>query len=72
MQNNMAKLKKDTESLMNDRKAAKANVRFSSVEKIDEEFKKLLERQETTSMSLSEEKRIWSRKLELFKSRRIL
>ena len=39
MQNNMAKLKKDTESLMNDRKAAKANVRFSSVEKIDEEFK---------------------------------
>jgi uncharacterized coiled-coil DUF342 family protein len=58
MQNNMAKLKKDTESLMNDRKAAKANVRFSSVEKIDEEIKKLQERQETTSMSLSEEKNL--------------
>ena len=56
MQNTLSKCKKDTDNLMNDRKAAKANVRFSSVEKIDEEISKLKNRQETTSMSLAMEK----------------
>lgn len=58
LQKSLEKLKKDTENLMNDRKAAKANVRFSSVELIDEEIKKLKDRQETTSMSLMEEKNL--------------
>lgn len=56
MQGTLSKCKKDTDNLMNDRKAAKANVRFSSVEKIDEEISKLKNRQETTSMSLAMEK----------------
>ncbi len=43
---------------MNDRKAAKANVRFSSVDKIDEEIKKLKDRHETTTMSLAQEKNL--------------
>ena len=58
LQSSLAKFKKEADNLMNDRKAAKANVRFSSVEKIDEEIRKLRDRQETTSMSLAEEKNL--------------
>jgi len=50
--------KKATEGLMNEKKAVRANVRFSDVKSIDEEIKKLKTRQETTSMSLGEEKRL--------------
>jgi len=50
--------KKAADSLMNDRKATRANVRFSDAASIDAEISKLRNRQETTSMSLSEEKRL--------------
>lgn len=58
LQKSLEKLKKDTENLMNDRKAAKANIRFYNVEDIDKEIMKLKDRQETTSMSLMEEKNL--------------
>lgn len=51
-------VKKTTDNLMNDRKNAKANVRFSSPEDIDAEIQKLRKRQETSTMSLMEEKRL--------------
>lgn len=51
-------VKKATDSLMNDKKAARANIRFTSLDKLDEEIKKLKTRQETVSMSLMEEKRL--------------
>jgi uncharacterized coiled-coil DUF342 family protein len=44
--------------LFNDRKAVKANIRFSDVKMIDNEIMKLKKKQETTSMSLNEEKRL--------------
>eukprot|EP00979_Chaetoceros_neogracilis_P012942 scaffold3559_cov284-Chaetoceros_neogracile.AAC.40 len=50
--------KKAADSLMNDRKAARSNVRFNDVESIEAEIKNLRNRQETTSMSLAEEKRL--------------
>lgn len=46
------------ENLLNSKKAAKANVRFTKPADIDAEIKKLKNRQETTSMSLSEEKNL--------------
>jgi len=51
-------VRKATDNLMNDRKAARANVRFTDAKSIDDEIKKLRNRQETTSMSLAEEKRL--------------
>lgn len=50
--------KKQADNLMNDRKAAKANVRFNDVAAIDAEIAKLKQKQETTSMTLSEEKKL--------------
>jgi uncharacterized coiled-coil DUF342 family protein len=50
--------KKQADNLMNDRKAAKANVRFSDAAAIDAEIAKLKQKQETTSMTLSEEKKL--------------
>jgi uncharacterized coiled-coil DUF342 family protein len=50
--------KKATENLMNDKKQARANVRFGDAESIDKEIAKLKQRQETTSMSLTEEKKL--------------
>mmetsp|Transcript_3951 Transcript_3951/g.8501 ORF Transcript_3951/g.8501 Transcript_3951/m.8501 type:complete len:554 (-) Transcript_3951:455-2116(-) len=51
-------LKKAADKLVADKKEAKSSVRFNSVEEIDAEIKRLQKRQETTSMSLSEEKRL--------------
>jgi uncharacterized coiled-coil DUF342 family protein len=51
-------VKKAADGLMNDRKAARANVRFGDVASIDAEITKLRTRQETTSMSLGEEKKL--------------
>jgi len=48
----------ETNRLFNDRKAVKANIRFSDVKMIDNEIMKLKKKQETTSMSLNEEKRL--------------
>jgi len=42
----------------NDKKQARANVRFGDAESIDKEIAKLKQRQETTSMSLTEEKKL--------------
>lgn len=50
--------KKAEDGLMNERKAAKSNVRFSDVASIDKEIEKLKNKQETTSMTLNEEKRL--------------
>lgn len=52
----MAQLKKVSEGLLNDRKAAKASVRYTNVEQIEQEIARLKQRQETVSMTLTEEK----------------
>ena len=51
-------IKKQGDKLASDRKDARQNIRFSRVEDIDAEIKKLQKRQETTSMSLTEEKKL--------------
>lgn len=51
-------LKQVGDKLVKDKKDAKSSVRFNSVEEIDAEIKKLQRRQETTSMSLTEEKKL--------------
>jgi uncharacterized coiled-coil DUF342 family protein len=56
IQATLAKIKKQTDNLMHDRKAAKSNVRFSNVDDIEKEIRTLKNRHETTSMSLKEEK----------------
>lgn len=58
MRARLDRAKKAADSLMNDRKAARANLRFNDIASIDTEIKKLKTRQETTSMSLSEEKKL--------------
>jgi len=52
------RMKSQTDKLFQDQKQAKAGIRFTSIESIDAEIKKLQRRQETTSMSLSDEKKI--------------
>ena len=47
-----------TDRLLNDRKATKASVKYTNLNDIEAEIAKLARRQETTSMSLSEEKRL--------------
>lgn len=51
-------LKQVGDKLVAAKKDAKSSVRFNSVEEIDAEVKKLQRRQETTSMSLTEEKKL--------------
>ena len=51
-------LKQVGDKLVKDKKDAKSSVRFNSVEEIEAEIKKLQRRQETTSMSLTEEKQL--------------
>jgi len=47
-----------SDKLFHDQKQAKASIRFTSIESIDAEIKKLQKLQETTSMSLGEEKKL--------------
>jgi len=47
-----------SEKLFDNQKSARANIKFTKIEDIDAEIKKLQRRQETTSMSLSEEKKL--------------
>ena len=54
----MDQAKKQADGLMNERKNAKAAVRYNDIASIEAEIKKLKSRQETTSMSLSDEKRL--------------
>ncbi|KAL3942128.1 MAG: hypothetical protein SGBAC_003628 [Bacillariaceae sp.] len=51
-------LKAAGDKLSQERKDARSAVKFSTVEEIDKEIKKLSRRQETTSMSLGEEKKL--------------
>ena len=51
-------LKAQGDKLVKDKKDAKSSIRFNSVEEIDAEIKKLQRRQETTSMSLTDEKKL--------------
>merc|ERR1712176_181926 len=46
------------DKLVKDKKDAKSSVRFNSVAEIEAEIKKLQKRQDTTSMSLTEEKKL--------------
>ena len=48
--------KNQTDKIVKDKKDAKSNVKHKSVEEIDEAIKKLHRKQETTSMTLNEEK----------------
>lgn len=51
-------LKSQGDKLQKDKKDAKSNVRFNTAEEIDKEIAKLQRLQETTSMSLNEEKKL--------------
>jgi uncharacterized coiled-coil DUF342 family protein len=51
-------LRAESDKLVKDKKDAKSTVRFTSVEEIDKEIAKLQRQQETTSMSLNEEKKL--------------
>ena len=51
-------LKQVGDKLIKDKKDAKGSVRFNSIEDINAEIKKLQRRQETTSMSLTDEKKL--------------
>ena len=50
--------KAQAEKLMKDKKDAKSTVRFNSVDEISKEIARLQKKQETTSMSLADEKRL--------------
>lgn len=50
--------KAEADKLVQDKKSAKGNIRFHSVEDIDKEIHKLQKIQETTTMSLQEEKKL--------------
>ena len=50
--------KNEADKIMKDRKDAKSNIKFSSIEEIEKEIKKLERQQETTTMSLTEEKKL--------------
>ena len=51
-------MRNQQDKLAKDRKDARANIRFSNVDDIDKELKRLQRLQETTSMSLGEEKKL--------------
>ena len=50
--------KNEGDKIMKDRKDARANIKFSSLEEIEKEIKKLQRKQETTTMTLTEEKKL--------------
>jgi uncharacterized coiled-coil DUF342 family protein len=54
----LSDIKKQSDSIMNDRKAAKANIKFNDLASIEKEINKLKNYHETSNMSLSEEKRL--------------
>lgn len=58
IRNRLNELKAQTDRLLNDRKSGKQTLKFTKMEDIEEELRKLKIAQETTSMSLSEEKRL--------------
>ena len=52
------KVKNTTNRLSRDQKQAKQSVKFTSVKELEDEIRCLERRQQTTSMSLSEEKKL--------------
>lgn len=50
--------KSQTDKLIKDKKDTRSNMKFQSLEEIEKEIKKLQRKQETTTMSLNEEKRL--------------
>lgn len=52
------KMKSTTDKLSRDQKQAKSSVKFTSLKEIEDEIRRLERRQQTTSMSLGEEKRL--------------
>jgi len=58
IRNRLDKLKSTTDRLSREQKQSKQGVRFGSVKEIEDEIRRLERRQQTTSMSLGEEKRL--------------
>jgi len=58
IRNRLDKLKSTTDRLSREQKQSKQGVKFSSVKEIEDEIRRLERRQQTTSMSLGEEKRL--------------
>lgn len=58
MRSQLEQAKSQTDKLIKDKKDARGNVKFGSVEEINKEIAKLQRQQETTSMTLNEEKKI--------------
>ena len=50
--------KNQADKINKDRKDARSNIKFTNVEEIDAEIKKLQRKQETTTMTLTEEKKL--------------
>jgi uncharacterized coiled-coil DUF342 family protein len=58
MRNQLDATKNQTEKLIKDKKDTRSNIRFNTLEEIEAEVAKLKRQQETTTMSLNEEKRL--------------
>lgn len=54
----MDKVKNQTDKLIKDKKDTRSSIKFGSLEEIEKEIKKLQRKQETTTMSLTEEKKL--------------
>ena len=65
-------LKAQTESLISDAKKAKGGIKYTKTEDIEKRMKELRRRQETTSMSLSDEKKLVKEIEELSASKKIV
>lgn len=58
MRTELDKMKNENEKILKDKKDARSNVKYSTIEEIDKEIKVLERKQETTSMSLPDEKKL--------------
>lgn len=58
MRNEMDQARATTDKLIKDKKDVRSNVKFSTIEEIEKEIKKLKVTQETTTMKLSDEKKL--------------
>jgi len=65
-------IKAQTESLINDAKKAKGDIKYKTIEDIERRMKDLARRQETTSMSLSDEKKLVKEIEELSSSKKVV
>jgi uncharacterized coiled-coil DUF342 family protein len=58
MRDDMDKVKNQADKIMKDKKDTRSNMKFNSIEDIDKEIAKLKRIQETTTMSLTDEKKL--------------